>query len=157
MGQGQDLCAVSYSQVKLVSELDNGIEIPEHMDGQTDRRGETSFNPFPFVGGRNNEAPFIPKSQLTVMKIALTTQFPKHELQKTFLNLHLISLPNSKILDFMKLKAFAEDKLNVAKMSISLFDRVKKCWLLAFSPFPTVFSKSFFFRVINPFPHNDTF
>ena len=32
--------------------------------------------------------------------------------------------PNNKILDWTKLKAFAEMKLNVAKMMISLFDRV---------------------------------
>ena len=34
-------------------------------------------------------------------------------------------LPDDKILDFTKLKAFADDKLNVAKMMISLFDRVE--------------------------------
>ena len=39
-------------------------------------------------------------------------------------------------------------------MMISLLDRVEntvgkgeKCWLPAFSPFPTVFSKAFFLRV----------
>ena len=64
-------------------------------------------------------------------------------------------LPNDKILDVTKLKAFAEVKLNIAKMTISLYDRLKntgerrKCWLQAFSPFPTVFSKAFFFRVVN--------
>ena len=35
------------------------------------------------------------------------------------------SLPNDKFLDIAKLKAFADDKLNVAKMTISLCDRVK--------------------------------
>ena len=35
------------------------------------------------------------------------------------------SLPNDKILEVTKLKAFADDKLNVAKMTISLFDRVE--------------------------------
>ena len=34
------------------------------------------------------------------------------------------SLPNDKIVDVTKLKAFADDKLNVAKMMISLSDRV---------------------------------
>ena len=34
-------------------------------------------------------------------------------------------LPNDKILDVTKLKAFAEEKLNIAKMTISLFDKVK--------------------------------
>ena len=35
------------------------------------------------------------------------------------------SLPNYKILDVTKLKAFADDKLNIAKMMISPFDRVE--------------------------------
>ena len=33
--------------------------------------------------------------------------------------------PNDKILDTIKLKAFADDKLNIAKMTVSPFDRVK--------------------------------
>ena len=32
-------------------------------------------------------------------------------------------LPNDKILDVIKLKAFTDDKLEVAKMTIYLFDR----------------------------------
>ena len=46
------------------------------------------------------------------------------------------SLPEDKILDQSKLKAFAGDKVNAAKMMVSLFDRVEntggtrwKCWL----------------------------
>ena len=35
------------------------------------------------------------------------------------------SLPNDKILDMIKLKAFADDKLNVTEMKISLYDRVE--------------------------------
>ena len=61
------------------------------------------------------------------------------------------SLPNDKILDVTKLKTFADDKINAAQMMISTFDRVKKhcgkrrkCWLLAFSSFPIMFSKGFF-------------
>ena len=53
-----------------------------------------------------------------------------------------------------KLKAFADDKLDVAKMTISVFDQVEntggkeeKCWSPAFSPFPLVFSKAIFCRV----------
>ena len=37
----------------------------------------------------------------------------------------IISLPNNKIWSLTKLKAFTDDKLNVAKMMISLFDRVE--------------------------------
>ena len=43
------------------------------------------------------------------------------ELLKSTLN----SFPNNNILDETKLKAFADDKLNVAKMTISHFDRVE--------------------------------
>ena len=32
---------------------------------------------------------------------------------------------NDKILDMTKLKAFADDKLNIAEMMISIFDRVE--------------------------------
>ena len=35
------------------------------------------------------------------------------------------SWPNDKILDVTKLKAFADDKLNIARVAISLFNRVK--------------------------------
>ena len=55
-----------------------------------------------------------------------------------------------------KLKAFADENLNLAKMAISLRKQFLventgkrgKCWLPAFSSFPTVFSKAFVFRVI---------
>ena len=63
------------------------------------------------------------------------------------------SLPNHKILAWSKFKAFADDKINEAKMMIFVFHRVekhsekmRKCWLPAFSPFPTMFSNSFFLR-----------
>ena len=35
------------------------------------------------------------------------------------------SLPNDKILDWSKLKAFADDKINVLKMMIFIFDRIE--------------------------------
>ena len=65
------------------------------------------------------------------------------------------SSPNDKLLNVTKLKAFAADKLNVAKMMISLFDRVEKtvgkgenaaCQHFLF--FPQCFPKALFFRVI---------
>ena len=58
------------------------------------------------------------------------------------------SLPNDKILDRSKLKQFADDKINVTKIEIC-FEKCRKCgkrrkcWLPAFSPFPTMFSKGF--------------
>ena len=54
-----------------------------------------------------------------------------------------------------KYKAFADDKLNHAKMIISVLNRVKNivgkgenAGLLPFSPFPKTFSKGFFLRVV---------
>ena len=37
---------------------------------------------------------------------------------------HINSLPSAKILDVTKLKAFADDKINVAQMIVSVFDRI---------------------------------
>ena len=60
------------------------------------------------------------------------------------------SLPNNKILDCSKLKAFTDDKINVTKKLKFWFGKDRKhcgkrrkCWLPAFSPFPTMFSKAF--------------
>ena len=39
-------------------------------------------------------------------------------------HLWIISLPNHNILDVTKFEAFADDKSTVAKLTISLFDRV---------------------------------
>ena len=57
------------------------------------------------------------------------------------------SSPEDKILDWSKLKAFADHNLNHTEVMIYLFDRVEnivekgeKNWLPAFSPFPTMFS-----------------
>ena len=54
-----------------------------------------------------------------------------------------------------KLKAFTEEKLNIAKMMIALLNRVENtvgkgenAGYQQFSPFPTVFSKAFFLRVV---------
>ena len=59
-------------------------------------------------------------------------------------------LPYDKILDQTKLKAFADEKLNVTKMIISVFDRVEnivgkgKIACTRTSLFPRMFSKGFF-------------
>ena len=61
-------------------------------------------------------------------------------------------LTDYKILDRTKLKAFADDKLNVTKMIIFVFNRAEnivgkeKLLVQAISPFPTIFSKGFFPR-----------
>ena len=61
------------------------------------------------------------------------------------------ALPNDKILDWSKLKAFADNKINVNKKNKIWFmkgrkhcGKRRKCWLPAFSPFSTMFSKGFF-------------
>ena len=66
-----------------------------------------------------------------------------------------MTLPNNNFLDMTKLRAFADDKLNVAKMTISLSDRVGKpvgkgesADYQQFLLFPQCFSKAFFFRAI---------
>ena len=53
------------------------------------------------------------------------SSFPEKK-RKRILFLHLFNtLPNNKILDATKLQAFADDKFNVAKLMISLFDRIE--------------------------------
>ena len=58
------------------------------------------------------------------------------------------SLPKDKILDWSKLKAFTDDKINVTEKLKFLLERVETLWLPAFSPFPTMFAKGFLYRVI---------
>ena len=62
---------------------------------------------------------------------------------------------DDKFFDRTKFKAVADDKIDVAKTMLSVFDQIekhwgkeRKGWLRAFSPFPTMFSKCLFFRVI---------
>ena len=63
------------------------------------------------------------------------------------------SLPNHKILDWSKLKAFADGKIAITKELKCIFrngrkhcGKRRKCWFPAFSPFRTKFSKSIFDR-----------
>ena len=59
------------------------------------------------------------------------------------------SLPNGKILT--KLKAFADNKINGTKEKKFVLERDENIvgkGYQHFSPFPTVFSKAFFFRVV---------
>ena len=69
-------------------------------------------------------------------------------------------LPNKKILKVNKFKAFADDKLNMAKMMVSLFEReentVGNDITSIFLLFSSVFSKAFF-RFVNPFPNKPFF
>ena len=88
---------------------------------------------FAKLGVAQDSCSILPKDPLT------------HEVGSSF-----NSVPNDKILDATKLKAFADGKINVAQMMISVSVRARKhcgkrrkCWLPAFSPFPTMFSKGF--------------
>ena len=63
-----------------------------------------------------------------------------------------ICLANDKILDWSEFKAFTDDKINVTEKLKFLVGRDKnivgkgeKCWLPAFCPFPTMFSKGFLY------------
>ena len=54
------------------------------------------------------------------------------------------------------LKEFSGDKINVSKKFKFLLGKVRKhcgkrrkCWLPAFSPFPTMFPKGFFLKIVN--------
>ena len=65
------------------------------------------------------------------------------------------SLANDNVLAVTKLKAFADDKFNIGKMKISLFDRVENivgkgenAGYQHFFLFPNVFSRATFYRVI---------
>ena len=58
------------------------------------------------------------------------------------------SLPNDKFLDWSKLKALADDKINVTKKLKFILGRVENIRLPAFSPFPIMFSKDLFVRVV---------
>ena len=65
------------------------------------------------------------------------------------------SLPNDKILDWSELKAFADGQIIVSEKLKLVLARVenimgkrRKCWSAAFSPFSTLFSKSFFYKVV---------
>ena len=64
------------------------------------------------------------------------------------------SSQNDKIMDWSKLEAFADDKLNVNEKLKFVLGRVencqkrRKCWFSTFSPFQTMFSKGFFFKVV---------
>ena len=50
-------------------------------------------------------------------------------------------LPNYKISDLDKFKTFADKKINANKVIFGLehCGRRRKCWIPAFSPFPTIF------------------
>ena len=63
------------------------------------------------------------------------------------------SLPINNISDLSKLKAFGDNEINVTEnlkfgKGRKHCGKRRNCWLPAFSPFPTMFSKGFFLRVV---------
>ena len=86
---------------------------------------------------------------------------------------HFNSLPNDRILDWSKLKAICSRQIKCNSEPEICFGKGRKycgkrrkCWLLTFSPFPTMFSKGLFVRVVqsrdcvvkvNPFPNKPCF
>ena len=84
--------------------------------------------------------------------LVIATFFFSHQV---FIGLLLNSSPNDKILRSSKLKAFLDGKINVTEKLKIVLGRVekhcgkrRKCWSPAFSPFPTMFSKGFLYRVV---------
>ena len=75
-------------------------------------------------------------------------------MKRIYRKISLDSLPNYKILDRSKLKAFADDKIyknKKLKFGLERIENVgkrRKCWLPAFSPSPTMFLKTSSFRII---------
>ena len=64
------------------------------------------------------------------------------------------SLPDDKTLDWSKFKAFADDKINATNIEICFgksrkyCGKRRKCCLPSFSPFPTMFSTGFLYKVV---------
>ena len=81
--------------------------------------------------------------------IPLQSDLDPHFQQKQF-----NSLPNDKVSDLSKYKAFADDNLGMSKMAEFVYDRVEKivekgenAGYQQFLLFPTMFSKGLFFKV----------
>ena len=80
---------------------------------------------------------------------------PVNQLKSAFLIVSNSTLYRTTILDCTILKAYADDKINLNEKIKTWFGKGRKhcgkrrkCSGPAFSPFPTVFSKAFSFRVI---------
>ena len=65
------------------------------------------------------------------------------------------SLPKLQTFRLIQIESIRDNKIKVLKMMIFVFDRVenigakrRKCWLPAFSPFPSMFSKGLLLRVV---------
>ena len=58
-------------------------------------------------------------------------------------------LQNDKISDYSKLKAVADNNLNIVQIIIPMFDRVENIVGRAFSPFPAILLKVFFSGLLN--------
>ena len=73
--------------------------------------------------------------------------------------------PNDIIIDRSKFKGLAADDTLISCQDRKHCEKWRNCWLPAFSPFPTMFSKGFcleffmhgFWQVINPLPYNPDF
>ena len=57
-------------------------------------------------------------------------------------------LPDKRVLDWSKLKAFADDKIIVTSYQTFFLEWEKMMVSSIFSPFSTMFSRGFFFRVV---------
>ena len=70
--------------------------------------------------------------------------FPEISWPMTYFN----TLPKDKNFDVTKLKAFADDKNKICFGNVKKYcEKRRKCWLPAFCPFPTIFSKGLIVKV----------
>ena len=107
-----------------------------HTDRHTDRQADSSIAPKSFILlGYNyyilinfhlTNGPAYPVIQLVLFTIdptdpSIISQLDCYNVSQRSSN----SLPNNKILDWTKLKAFANDKLDSAKVMISVYNRVE--------------------------------
>ena len=73
------------------------------------------------------------------------------QLEHTFRYITLNSLPKDEVLELSKLKAFADDKIDVTqklKFGLQRIENIVGKGENAFSPFPSMFSKDPFLRVV---------
>ena len=90
--------------------------------------------------------------KINPLDLQLVSDFNQFKTNLNHMTSWFNSLPNDKILNQSNSKDFADDKIEVTEKLDFVLGRVekivRKCWLPAFSPFPTLFSKGCFLRVV---------
>ena len=106
------------------------------------------------IVGKGENAGFLQCFQRALFLHCLKGTLPRIIKSRECVEKKVDSLHNDKIQDWSKLKAPADNKINANEKSKFVSQRVenctkrRKCWLSAFSPFPTMFSKGLSVRVV---------